>query len=106
MLRFGANPSENETMSISTITAEITATVAPTSRAALRRVEAGNMALCAHCDEQVKFAAKLNRMQVIANVYLDGRWARVEHFHEECYEQAGAPYGEPSAPVAKRSRTA
>lgn len=84
----------------------ITATTAPTSRAALRRVEAGNMALCTHCDEQVKFAAKLNRMQVIANVYVDGRWVRVEHFHDECYAAADTPYGEPSEPVAKRSRTA
>ncbi len=55
------------------------------SRAVLRRVEAGSMSLCAHCDEQVKFAAKLNRQQVIANVYVDARWDRVEHFHDECY---------------------
>ena len=82
-------------------------TVKPTSRAALRRVEAGNMALCAHCDEQVKFAAKVNRMQVIANVYVDGRWDRVEHFHDDCYVVAGVPYGEPSAPVNKmKSRSA
>ena len=63
------------------------------SRAVLRRVEAGSMSLCAHCDEQVKFAAKLNRLQVIANVYVDARWDRVEHFHAECYDLAGAPYG-------------
>ena len=63
------------------------------SRAVLRRVEAGSMSLCAHCDEQVKFAAKLNRLQVIANVYVDARWDRVEHFHAECYELAGEPYG-------------
>ena len=63
------------------------------SRAVLRRVEAGSMSLCAHCDEQVKFAAKLNRLQVIANVYVDARWDRVEHFHAECYDLAGEPYG-------------
>jgi len=63
------------------------------SRAVLRRVEAGSMALCAHCGEQVKFAAKVHRFQAIANVYVDGRWDRVEHFHEECYEVAGEPYG-------------
>jgi hypothetical protein len=79
-------------------------TVTPTSRAALRRVEAGNMALCTLCDEQVKFAAKVNRMQVIANVYMDGRWDRVEHFHDVCYEAAGEPYGEPSAAIAKVRR--
>lgn len=63
------------------------------SRAVLRRVEPGNLALCAHCHEQVKFAAKLRRWQVIANVYLEGRWDRVEHFHDECYPLAGEPYG-------------
>lgn len=63
------------------------------SRAVLRRVEAGNLALCAHCATQVKFAAKQQRQQVIANVYVGGKWDRVEHFHEECYGEAGAPYG-------------
>ena len=67
------------------------------SRAVLRRVEAGSMSLCAHCDEQVKFAAKLNRQQVIANVYVDAKWARVEHFHAECYDLAGEPYGPAAA---------
>ena len=67
------------------------------SRAVLRRVEAGNLALCAHCGEQVKFAAKQNRQQVIANVYVDDRWDRVEHFHEECYDLAHAPYGDVQA---------
>ena len=66
-----------------------------TSRAVLRRVEAGNLAICVSCDQQVKFAAKQNRQQVIANVYEDGKWVRVEHFHEECYPEAGSPYGDP-----------
>jgi hypothetical protein len=30
---------------------------------------------------------------VIANVYLDGAWNRVDHFHEECYLDADEPYG-------------
>jgi hypothetical protein len=63
------------------------------SRAVLRRVEAGNLALCAHCGEQVKFAAKQNRQQVICNVYVDAKWDRVEHFHSECYGEAGDPFG-------------
>ena len=67
------------------------------SRAVLRRVEAGSMAMCRTCDEQVKFAAKQQRAQVIANVYVDGRWNRVEHFHAECYEAAGEPFGPPQA---------
>jgi hypothetical protein len=88
------------------MTQTILPSMSATSRAALRRVEAGNMALCTHCDEQVKFAAKINRMQVIANVYVDGRWDRVEHFHDDCYVAAGSPYGEPSPPVLRRQRSA
>ena len=63
------------------------------SRAVLRRVEAGSMSLCTHCGDQVKFQAKVHKYQAIANVYVDGRWHRVEHFHAECYDLAGAPYG-------------
>jgi RNA polymerase-binding transcription factor DksA len=68
-------------------------TVTLASRAALRRVEAGNLAICAQCGQQVKFAAKQNRQQVIANVYVKGKWDRVEHFHDECYDLAGTPFG-------------
>ncbi len=77
----------------------MTITLSPSalaSRAVQRRVEAGSSVMCTTCDEQVKFAAKQNRQQVIANVYVDGRWTRVEHFHLECYEAADAPYGHPS----------
>ena len=63
------------------------------SRAVTRRVEAGSGVVCAQCGQPVKFAAKVQRQQVIANVYVDGRWHRVEHFHSECYEEAGQPYG-------------
>lgn len=63
------------------------------SRAVLRRVEAGSSVLCARCREVVKFTAKVQRQQVIANVYVGGRWDRVEHFHSECYDEAGRPYG-------------
>ncbi len=66
---------------------------APVSRAVLRPVDPGNDASCAHCSEPVKFAARHQRRQVIANVYLAGRWNRVEHFHEECYGAAGRPHG-------------
>lgn len=64
------------------------------SRAALRGVEAGNYVDCAFCGERVKFQAKLRKQQVICNVYSDGRWARVEHYHAECYEEAGTPHGD------------
>ena len=63
------------------------------SRAVVRRVEAGSSAMCAGCGEQVKFTAKAQRQQVIANVYENGRWNRVEHYHFECYAEAGEPYG-------------
>jgi hypothetical protein len=63
------------------------------SRAALRSVEAGNYVDCSHCGERVKFQAKLRKQQVICNVYVDGRWNRVEHYHAECYEEAGQPHG-------------
>jgi hypothetical protein len=73
-----------------------TTTASAASRAVLRRVEAGSMALCTGCGEQVKFAAKQQRQQVIANVYVHGRWDRVEHFHDDCYVRASQPYGAPA----------
>jgi hypothetical protein len=71
----------------------IVSQVLPVSRAVLRLVEAGNDAVCQHCRTAVRFVAKAKARQVIANVYVGGRWARVEHFHEACYEAAGEPYG-------------
>lgn len=81
-------------------------TTALGSRAVLRTIEAGSSAMCITCDEQVKFKAKTKMHQVICNVYVDGKWDRVEHYHLECYEQAGRPYGEPVANVPTRVTTA
>lgn len=64
------------------------------SRAVTRTVEAGNAASCAVCGLQVKFRARHRLTQVIANVYADGAWVKVEHFHSSCYEDAGQPYGD------------
>ena len=64
-----------------------------TSRAVVRNIEAGSTAECSVCGERVKFQAKVRMQQVICNVYVDGHWDRVEHYHSECYEQAGEPYG-------------
>jgi hypothetical protein len=72
------------------------------SRAVLRSIEAGSSAMCITCDEQVKFKAKAKAHQVICNVYIDGKWNRVEHYHSECYDAAGQPYGEPAANVPTR----
>ncbi|MGH9244322.1 MAG: hypothetical protein ACRD29_08400 [Acidimicrobiales bacterium] len=63
------------------------------SRAVLRRVEAGNNAVCNRCDRPVRFTARVKTAQVICNVYVDGRWARVEHYHVTCYHEAGEPHG-------------
>ena len=67
-----------------------------TSRAVIRPIEPGNSALCAHCGAPVKFVARAQLRQVIANVYKDDAWDRVEHFHAPCYEEAGSPYGKPA----------
>jgi len=63
------------------------------SRAVTRLIEPGNAASCAHCGEPVKFMARVQGRQVIANVYDGGKWQRVEHYHADCYEGAGRPYG-------------
>ena len=73
-----------------------TTTLPSQSRAVLRTIEAGSSAMCARCDEQVKFRAKAKLTQVICNVYVDGKWNRVEHYHSECYIEADRPYGEPT----------
>lgn len=65
------------------------------SRAVLRTIEPGSSVDCQECGERVKFQARQRLMQMICNVYEDGVWQRVEHFHAECYEKAGRPYGDP-----------
>ncbi|MEY2449612.1 MAG: hypothetical protein QOH79_3088 [Acidimicrobiaceae bacterium] len=72
------------------------------SRAVLRTIEAGSSAMCITCDEQVKFKAKIKMQQVICNVYVDGKWDRVEHYHLECYDTSGKPYGDPAPNVPTR----
>lgn len=67
------------------------------SRAVLRTIEPGSSAICTHCGMPVKFTARSPGRQVIANVYVDGAWDRVEHYHAECYDEAGDPYGAPRA---------
>jgi hypothetical protein len=71
----------------------MTAKTSFTSRAVTRPVEAGSSVTCTSCGMPVKFTAKIRRWQVIANVYVDGVWNRVEHYHADCYEEVGQPYG-------------
>lgn len=75
-----------------------------TSRAVLRDVEAGSTVDCALCGERVKFQAKVRHQQVICNVYENGTWRRVEHFHAECYADAADPHGEPETSRTSRVR--
>ncbi len=63
------------------------------SRAVTRLIEAGSMTECEHCGDRVKFRARQRDVQVICNVYIDGVWDRVEHYHEQCYDDAGEPFG-------------
>lgn len=74
------------------------------TRAVVRFVEPGSMVDCATCGATVKFAARTKVRQVICNVYEGGRWARVEHHHEECYERAGSPHGPADASQPMRVR--
>jgi len=73
-----------------------------TSRAVIRDVEAGSTVDCAFCGERVKFQAKMRNRQVICNVYVRGQWDRVEHFHADCYTEAGKPHGEIVGPLDQR----
>ena len=70
-----------------------------TTRAVLRQIEPGSSAMCKWCDSQVRFAARSHAQQVIANVYVDGTWDRVEPYHSRCYADAGSPYGDPVPPT-------
>lgn len=75
---------------------------APRSRAVERLVEPGNSAVCAKCDAPVKFVARAQHRQVIANVYVASTWDRVEHYHYDCYLEAGQAYGAPSRPPSRK----
>lgn len=63
------------------------------TRAVLRTVNPGEMTPCTHCGRVVKFQARFKNQRVIANVYANGRWDRVEIFHDNCYRDAGEPHG-------------
>ena len=67
------------------------------SRAVERTVEPGNSAVCVQCGSPVKFVARAQLRQVIANVYVGRTWDRVEHYHADCYTAAGEPYGPAAA---------
>jgi len=65
------------------------------------------MTTCPTCDHPIKFSVRSRAKQVICNVYEQGQWLRVEHYHEHCYDEAGSPYGtaDDSQPFRQRRRT-
>lgn len=68
------------------------------SRAVKRKIEPSTsgspQAFCDYCGLVIKFRARHKEYTVICNVYVDGKWDRVEHFHEACYDEAERPHGE------------
>lgn len=74
----------------------------PSSRAVLRDIEAGSTTECDVCGERLVYRAKDRLRQVICNVYADGVWRRVEHYHPDCYESIDEPHG--AVDVGRTSR--
>lgn len=70
------------------------------TRAVLRPVEPAVSGVaefeCPGCDGPVKFTARKKLKKVVANIYEDDAWDRVEQWHADCYQEAGEPYGEAS----------
>lgn len=81
-------------------------TESPGTRAVLRLIKGQpniDWPKCVACDQFVKFESPqtlkarirngepAHTHQVIANIYVDGVWDRVEHWHQACFEGAGCP---------------
>ena len=64
------------------------------SRAVLRTIVKGTDVDCVGCDNPIKFHPRVKALEVICNVYEDGNWKAVEHYHEQCYGAAESPYGQ------------
>ncbi len=67
--------------------------IQPGTRAVERRVSPGDDGWCVGCGGRVRFHAVDKPVQVLANVYVEGKWDRLEVFHLGCYEKAGEPWG-------------
>ncbi len=74
----------------------------PQTRAIVREIVRGNHTECLTCGEQVRFRARLRHLTVICNVYTDGRWNRVEHYHLDCYRESGEPHGHADSTEIRR----
>ena len=71
-----------------------TAGAAPQTRAVVRFIEPGSMRRLRLLRAAGEVLGPGRVKQVICNVYVDGRWARVEHHHLDCYESSGRPHGD------------
>ena len=67
----------------------------PESRAVERSIEPGNSAVCPVCGETVKFKARTQGRQVIANIYVNDAWDRRKHCPVGCSPSPHAPLGPP-----------
>lgn len=72
------------------------------TRAVLKEIVSGTDVACAGCGGRITFAPRKRSSQVVCNVYAGGRWARIEHFHEQCYAEAGEPHGAPDTSQVRR----
>lgn len=64
------------------------------TRVALVSPEKVGSNVCARCARLFRRSwRRRSDLVVVANVYEGRRWNRVEAFHQECYREAGCPYG-------------
>jgi len=81
----------------------------PDSRAVTMIMRYNDLQECVSCGENITFLQATSNIWVVANVYVDcdhsdpvcrlclgygRRWDRIEHWHEDCYGNAGKPYGD------------
>jgi hypothetical protein len=73
------------------------------TRSVVRMIEAGGEEICptgrGGCGERVKFSAQTPskfRKKVVANIYWQSTWNRIEVWHLHCYGRAGYVYGVPT----------
>ncbi len=79
-------------------------TAKPGTRAVSSRIEPYNNIRCHACDGLLTFRARHKHHQIIANVYQDDKWDRVEHWHPDCYQTADQPHGPPTLKKEKYHR--
>lgn len=75
------------------------------TRAVEKNLLSGNQEYCSYefCSYPRHIIISKTRFpikEIIANVYFEDKWQRVEHFHSDCYDKMGNPYG----PVIKRRK--